>query len=221
MKKLVLLLLVTISFVCHAQQEIDEGVVVFKQTMSSDNEQMNAQFAMIGELVTTTYFKVDKSRTELSNPFMGEVVTIFDTESGQTLMTMNSPAIGKLYTSKAFSDVVGQNEGVDIKKGAESKTFLGYDCQQYIFTMTQEGVDVEMVMFTTDKIKAIKQETLEFMQDFDGGFPLYIEIKTKNQGMMLSIVQEATSINSEKVEDSKFDLKAPEGFTKVDSMPGM
>ena len=221
MRKLVLFLFVIVSPIARAQQEIDEGVIIFKQTMSSDNEQMNAQFAMIGELVTTTYFKVDKSRTELSNPFMGEVVTIFDTGSGQTLMTMNSPAIGKLYTSKEVSDFVGQNEAFSIKKGTESKTFLGYDCQQYIFTMTQDGVDVEMVMFTTDKIKAIKQETLEFMNDFDGGFPLYIEIKTKNQGMMLSIVQEATSINPEKVEDSKFDLKAPEGYTEVDSIPGM
>ena len=152
---------------------------------------------------------------------MGEVTTIFDTESDQVLMTMSNPSVGKLYTTRAFSEVVGQNQGVNIQKGAESKTYLGYDCQQYIFSMNQDGVDVEMVMYTTDKIKAIKQETLEFMNDFDGGFPLFIEIKSKNQGMMLSIVQEATSIKPEKVDESKFELTPPEGYTKVDSIPGM
>ena len=60
MKKLLLFLLLICGFFAKAQQEIDEGVIVFKQTMSSDNEQMNAQFAMIGDLVTTTYFKLDK-----------------------------------------------------------------------------------------------------------------------------------------------------------------
>jgi hypothetical protein len=204
-----------------AQAEIAEGVITFKQTMSSDNDNMNTQFAMMGELLTTTYFKNDKSRTELSNPMTGDVITIFDTENGQMMMAMDNPMMGKVYSTKPFSDIVGKNEGVEIKKGTDTKTVLGYECQQYTFSMSQDGVNVKMIMYTTPKIKAVKKETLEFLGDFDGGYPLYVDIQTQTQGISMNIIQEATSINAQEVEDSKFDLTPPEGYQKVDTIPGM
>ena len=170
-----LLVLLSWSIIATAQEEMSEGVITFKQTMSSDNDQMNSQFMMMGDLVTTTYFKKDKSRSELSNPMTGDVVSIFDSENGQMMMTMNNPMMGKVYANKSFSDIISKNPDVEIKKGAETKTLLGYECQQYIFTMSQDGVNVEMMMYATPKIKAIKKETLEFFGDFDGGFPLFAE----------------------------------------------
>ena len=42
MKKILFIVAVTLSVTMFAQKQIDEGVVISKQTMSSDNEQMNA-----------------------------------------------------------------------------------------------------------------------------------------------------------------------------------
>ena len=44
-----------------SQNNLTEGVVVISQTMSSDNDEMNAQLAMMGDMRTTTYFKNDPS----------------------------------------------------------------------------------------------------------------------------------------------------------------
>ena len=58
---------IVISLLGFSQNNLSEGIVVISQTMSSDNEQMNAQLSMMGEMTTTTYFKDNKSRTTKRN----------------------------------------------------------------------------------------------------------------------------------------------------------
>jgi hypothetical protein len=205
----------------YAQEVITEGVVTSKQTMSSDNEQMNQQLAMIGDMVTTTYFKDDKTRTELSGEMTGDVVSIFNTNIGQMMMMMDNPLMGKKYVIKAIDNSEDGQNNVEIKKGNEVRTILGYECQKYTATIKDGGTEVVMDMFMTNAISAINKETMNFGKDFDGGFPLLLEISTNAQGMNLKIKQEVISVNKESVSDEKFDMTAPEGFEKVDTLPGM
>ena len=221
MKKIFLILCVTSVMLGYAQEVITEGVVTSKQTMSSDNEQMNQQLAMIGDMVTTTYFKDDKTRTELSGEMTGDVVSIFNTNIGQMMMMMDNPLMGKKYVIKAIDNSEDGQNNVEIKKGNEVRTILGYECQKYTATIKDGGTEVVMDMFMTNAISAINKETMNFGKDFDGGFPLLLEISTNAQGMNLKIKQEVISVNKESVSDEKFDMTAPEGFEKVDTLPGM
>ncbi|MEM1003031.1 MAG: hypothetical protein AAGH46_10325 [Bacteroidota bacterium] len=221
MKRIIIAILISWSFIAFGQKEIVEGVIIFKQAMSSDNEQMNAQLQMVGDMMTTTYFKENKSRTELLNPMTGDVVSIFDTESSQMFMSMNSPMAGKIYTLNAMPGSEELPEGLKIDKGKETRNILGYQCQQYLVQFMQGADQMNLEMYVTPKIKALNKETLQYLGNFDGGFPLYIKLDSKIGAFQIKMIQEATDLRAETVEDSKFNMAAPDGYKKVDSIPGM
>src|SRR5690606_31061418 len=144
MRKILFIVALTLSVTMFAQQQIDEGVVISKQTMSSDNEQMNAQLAMLGDMVTTTYFKNDKSRSELSNPMTGNTVFIADNNSKKSLVVMDSAMIGKKYMESDISPSEEDLENIAIEKTNETKTILGYECTKYNVVMNKDGAEVKM-----------------------------------------------------------------------------
>lgn len=220
MKKIIFLLACAFSISMNAQQQIDEGVVISKQTMSSDNEQVNAQLAMMGNMISTTYFKNDKTRSETSNPMTGTTVFIANNTSKKSMVLMDNAMIGKKYMEADISPSKEDLENMKIVKTNEKKTVLGYECQRYNVTMAKDGADMTMAIYTTNKLKAISQQTASFGKDFEG-FPLYMDISILQQGMALNMVIEVTEIKAEKVSDDKFSLTPPEGYSKVDNLPGM
>ncbi|MEO8773458.1 MAG: DUF4412 domain-containing protein [Gelidibacter sp.] len=220
MKKILFITLCVLSVSMYAQKEIDEGVIISKQTMSSDNEQMNAQLAMLGDMISTTYFKNDKSRSETSSPMTGTTVFIADNVSKKSMVLMDNAMIGKKYMEADITPSKEDLENVTIEKTNEKKTVLGYDCTKYNVTMKKDGADVKMAIYTTDKLKAISQQTAALGKDFTG-FPLYMTAAVDQQGMTLNLIIEVTEIKAEKVSDDKFNLTPPEGYTKVDNLPGM
>ncbi len=94
-KKILLLLLLTFSISIFAQKEVKEGIISMKITMSSENEQVNASLAMIGNISTTTYFKDQKSRTEMKSPMTGNNTTIIDNSTKEILVLLDNPMLGK------------------------------------------------------------------------------------------------------------------------------
>ncbi|WGD33830.1 hypothetical protein [Olleya sp. YS] len=216
MKKLVFLLLATFSISVVAQDQLTEGVMSSKMTMSSSNEEMKAQFEMIGDIAITTYFKDDKTRSETNNPMSGESVSIIDTEAKQMLTLMNNPMLGKKYTLTDIEDSP-DTSGINVSKGDETKTILGYECQEYNVEMTQEGVTMTMDIYTTEDIVAANQQTVEFGEDFKG-FPLLMTINVNQGGMDMSMTYEVTEVKKETVADEKFSMTPPEGYEKMEGM---
>lgn len=216
MKKLVFLLLATLSLSAVAQDQLTEGVINSKMTMSSSDEQMKAQFEMIGDIAITTYFKDDKTRSETNNPMSGESVSIIDTEAKQMLTLMNNPMLGKKYSITEIDDSP-DNTGVTVTKGDETKTILGYECQEYNVEMTQEGVKMTMDIYTTEEIAAANQQTVEFGEEFKG-FPLLMTINVSQGGMDMSMTYEVTEVIDESVSDEKFSMTPPEGYEKMEGM---
>ena len=98
MKKIILAVALVCSTIGFSQDKVSEGIITTKQTMSSDNEQMNMQLAMMGEMITTTYFKGDKSRSELSNPMAGSTIAVMDGTANKVLVMLDNPMMGKKYT---------------------------------------------------------------------------------------------------------------------------
>lgn len=220
MKKLLLILTFTLSVTIFAQEQITEGVVVSKQTMSSDNEQMNAQLAMLGDMITTTYFKDDKTRSETSNPMTGTSIFIGDVATQKSLMLMDNAMIGKKYMETDMTPSEADLENITIEKTTETKTFLGYECVKYNVTMKKDGADVTGAIYATDKLHAISQQTAAFGEDFKG-FPMYMSLALAQQGFNLNLVTEVTEVKAEKVSDDKFNMTPPEGYTKTDNLIGM
>ena len=220
MKKLLYIAICILTVSTYAQKQIDEGVIISKQTMSSDNEQMNAQLAMLGEMITTTYFKNNKSRSETSNPMAGTTVFIADNAANKSIMFMDNAMLGRKYVEGDVTPSDEDLENIKVEKTNEKKTILGYECIKYNVNMIKDGTDVKMVVYATDKLNAITQQTATFGKDFSG-FPLQMTLAVEQQGMKLDLIIEVTEVKAEKVSDDKFDMTPPEGYTKGENIPGM
>lgn len=214
MKKLFLLVCLTLGLSLVAQEAIDEGVMNLKVTMSSDNEQMNASFAMIGEIEATTFFKKDKSRTEMSSAMTGSNTTIVDNEAKKLLVLMNNPMMGKKYLKQDIATEDEAENDITVTENGETKTILGYECKGYDVVTKQNGHEQKITMYVTEKIKAPNQNTVG-TGDKITGFPLLATVSVNQNGVSINTTAEVTEIKGEKVEDSKFDLTVPEGYDEM------
>ncbi|HLV69765.1 MAG TPA: hypothetical protein VKY34_03595 [Xanthomarina sp.] len=220
MKKIILIVLVAITSVGFSQEAITEGVVLSKQTMTTDNAELQSQLAMVGDIVTTTYFKGNKTRSETNNFMTGSSITIMDNDNNQMLMTLNNQMLGKKYVLKSMEPSEEDLENITVTKGDETKTILGYECQEYNVEVNKDGVVVKMDIFTSDKLSALSQQSTMMGADIKG-FPMYLTMNMNQMGMNLTITQEATEIKKEAVPDAKFDMTPPEGYEKTDNLQGM
>lgn len=213
MKKFLFLFLAAFSLTVVAQDKITEGVITSKQTVTSENAQVQAQLDMMGKLETTTYFKGMKTRSVMSNPMSGDVVTVSNGETNEMLMLMDN-MMGKTYTYQKIDSTDERMKNIKIVAGDKTKTVLGYDCKQYTVTINQDGVDMTMEMFTTEAIPAASQQTA-MLGDKLKGFPLYMTMTMNQQGMEMLITTEVTEIKEDKVADDQFSMTPPEGYTKA------
>jgi hypothetical protein len=219
MRKLLFVLVCVFSLSTIAQEAVSEGIAMSKQTMSSDNEQMQAQLAMIGEILTTTYFKNNKTRSETFNLMSGNSITIMDADTKEMLIMMDNQMVGKKYMTKSMEPGEDDMKNVTIEKGDETKTVLGYECQEYNLTVSKDGAEVKMDMFVTDKISAISNQAVQMGTKIEG-FPLYMEMTMSQMGMNIKITHEVTEIKREEVSDAKFEMTPEEGYEKTDKLMG-
>ena len=215
MKKIIVLLIISMNLSLFAQKEIKEGIIKTKVTMSSENEQVNASLAMVGDMNTTTYFKGNKSRTEMKNPMAGDNTTIINNDTKKMLSLISNPMLGNKYTQSDIKASKDDLKNLVITKKGDSKTILGYSCIGYVVTGDTGGIDVKMTMYTTDKIIALTQNNAILGEKLKG-YPMYLVMDVNQSGMIMQITMEATEIKDENVADSKFDMTIPEGYTKIE-----
>jgi hypothetical protein len=221
MKKILSILLIAFSMTAVAQETLKEGVITSKMTMSSTNPDVQSQLDMVGEIISTTYFKDDKTRTEVKNMMTGESTNIIDSSEKKMLVIMNNPmAGGKVYSENSFETTEEDSKDVTITKSDETKTFLGYECNKYDVVVIKNGAEVKMEIYATDKISAVSQQTTTFGDKFSG-YPLFMEMQMNQTGMEITMTMEVNKIDSETVSADKFDMTPPEGYKKVDNLQGM
>jgi hypothetical protein len=224
MKKiLVFSLAVLLGMVTYAQEKLTEGKITMTQTMSTDNAQMQAMLdqTMGGKsMETVAYVKGNKSRSEVSNPMSGNIVTIFDMDKKEMLLLMDNAMLGKKYATTIITkeEEEKMKENTTIVKGTETKTILGYECTKQTVTVDQDGANMVMEMYITDKIAPVVSQQTSFLGNKLEGLPMYMVIKMNQQGMNMTITTEVTNIEKETVSDDKFSLTPPEGYTKMEGM---
>jgi outer membrane lipoprotein-sorting protein len=215
MKKVLILLALSLTIAVSAQKKITKGIIISKQTMSSDNEQANQQFAMMGDMKTTTFFKGTKSRSELSNPMSGDVVTVTDSKTGDILILMENPMLGKKYMQQKIKITAEDLKNIKVTVTGKTKVVLGYTCKQYIVSVNKDGQTVEMDLFTTEAISISSQQTAMLANKVKG-FPLYSVMKMNQMGVNMTVTTEVTEIKKDAaVDDKKFSLTPPEGYEKM------
>lgn len=202
-----------VSFSMIAQNKIEEGVVISTQKMSSPNPEVAAQLAMVGDVVTTTQFKKGKMHTQVNSIMMGNNTTIMDSEA-KKMLVLSESMNGKTYVMKDIDPNEEEVDKFDITKGDETKTILGYECQEYNVAVNEGGVKMNMTVFTTDKIKA-QNEQLNKMGSKLEGYPMYMKIEMNQGGMDMIIESEVTKVEAKPIKDEVFSLKIPEGYTNA------
>ena len=217
MKRIIMLAMLFIfSITAMAQEKITEGIVTSKMTYTTDDEAMKMQLAMVGDIVSTIYFKDTKSRTEISNNTTGDIIVISDSDKMETLTLMDVPGLGKKFMSQKVEVSEDMLKDVKVEEGTKTKTILGYECKEQIVTTNKDGNEVKMVLFTTDKIVPVmNQQTAQFGNKIEG-FPMYSEIMVNQGGKEMTIIMEVTELKDEKVDDTKFSMTPPEGYTKME-----
>lgn len=214
MKKIILLLLIAVNHITFAQDELNEGIITTKTTMSSENPQVNSQLTMLGDLITTVYFKNNKSRSEMNNPMAGQTITIIDTDVETMLLLMDNPMLGKKYSKNDLKITEDDLKEIVITENGESKTVLNYVCKGYDVVVNKSGLETKMVMFVTDKIMAPTQNNV-MLGDKLKGYPLYMMMNVKQMGAEMNLKIEATAIEAGQVDDAKFALDIPEGYEEI------
>ncbi|GAB5565643.1 MAG: hypothetical protein Wins2KO_27060 [Winogradskyella sp.] len=214
MKKILILAAMTFSLISVAQEKITEGKITSKQSISTDNEQVQAQLDMMGDMQSVTYFKGAISRSEVSSPMTGEVVTIIDNEEKKMLMLMDNPGLGKVYTLESIELSEEDLKNVEVIEGTETKTVLGYECKQYKASVSKDGIKMDVIMYTTEKIDIASKDTAT-MGDKVKGFPLYMEMKVNQMGIDMTVTTEVTKIEAETVSDDQLDMTPPEGYKNL------
>jgi len=214
MKKIILVLLVTFSMSVFAQTALKEGFISIKMTMASDNEQLKASLAMMGDINMTTYFKGQKSRTEVESPMTGKNINIVDNDAKEMLVLMDNPMLGKKYLKQDFKKSEEELKDTSVTPNGETKTVAGYVCTGYDVVTKQQGAELKIKMFVTDKISAQEQ----YSAMLDGkikGFPMYLAITMNQNGINIITTMEATEVKNESVADSKFTMTIPEGYEEM------
>ena len=206
---------VCLGFTVVAQEKFTEGVIISKTTMSSDNEQIGSQLAAIGDMMSTLYIKGKKTRAEMSSPMTGDIITVSDLEAKEMLMVMG---MQKMYITQSLEVSEEMLEKIDIKEGDETKEILGYECKQYIISVDNEGVVVEMELFVTDKIQPVVTQQTMMLGDKIDGLVMLMTMKMNQMGSEMVITSEVTELKREPVKDSLFSLTPPEGYTKMGGM---
>lgn len=174
MKKILVLLLTILGLSTFAQEKITEGVITMNQTIHSDNEEIQAQLATIGEMTSTTFFRKGKSRAEVSNPMSGDITVIIDQDKEEMLMLMDGP-IGKVYAKKSTTLTDEQLDNITVIETDETKTILGYECKRYDLVVKENGVESNAKFYMTEAIDIPTQQT-SIYGDKLKGMALYMEM---------------------------------------------
>ena len=214
MKKSLLLLSIFITTILSAQTELIQGKIISKQRLVTENEQVQAQFDMMGKMESVTLFKNGNSFTELDNPMSGKVTTIINEEQKEMLLLMDNPAMGKLYSKQSTTPKEEDLKNTTVTKGDKTKTILGYECKEYKVSSTTNGVTSEMTLFTTEELNIPTQQTA-MLQDKVPGFPLYMEIKMNQMGIEMVVITEVKSIDEQEVKDDLFNTTPPDGYKSM------
>jgi len=217
MKKIIVLAALVISAFGFSQETVKEGVITTTQTLSSPDENVNMQVAMLGQMITTTWFKNDKSRSEMSSPMAGNTIVVMDGTVNKMLLMVDNSVMGKKYMLNDLTPSEEKLKDVTVVESTDTKTILGYECKKYDVKMVKNGAEVKVALYTSDKVPAKSQHSAGFGNKVKG-YPMLMEMTMNQMGAEIIVKMEVTDIKAEEVAEAKFDMTPLEGYEKTEQL---
>ena len=79
----------------------------------------------------------------------------------------------------------------------------------------QDGTEMTMEMFITDKIQGVKTQQTAMLGDKVNGYPLYMVITMNQMGAEIVVKSEVTKMEAKTIDDNMFSLTPPEAYEKM------
>ncbi len=215
--KLLVLLLLSATIVLAQQKE---GKISFTLNMTSDNEALKNQLAMLQGATLTVYYDKDFSRSETTIPMFMTNIFVYSNNSQNGLMLI-SGMMGKkaIKVSKQETEESETKTGnVSFTKTNETKKILGFNCTKLIAKYDDE----QTADFWVTKEIIASKKVLQGISSQLEGFPL--EFSSHQSGVTTKFTATKFEDNL-KGENKKelFSLAIPEGYeeTNMDAIKGM
>ncbi|MBU2020418.1 MAG: DUF4412 domain-containing protein [Bacteroidetes bacterium] len=195
--------------------QITEGSVTFDMTMSSNDEQVQMQFDMMGTSKMVMIFKEKNYMSEMTNMFMVQK-TIYNEKEDKAMML--SEMMGRKTAVNMTNEELkekndkekGDKSKSEVTKLEEYKDILGYKCQKMI-SKNEAG---SVVMYVTKDI-APKSNNSAFVSEDVEGFPLEIITESNQGGYPVTITMIAKSVKTEIKDKDPFSLAVPKGYKEM------
>ena len=194
------------------------GTQVITYSYEGEGAEMMAQYMPQG---MTAYYGKDKSATDFKGAAMEAMMNrVVSTPNESFAISHNSKTVYKMD-----NDFIEQNQptgdNINITKNeGETKQILGLTCQKYTLTMNQDGIELTMHLYLTDKY-VLPDYILPFNQDASAkalkdagikGMVLRVESNIPVPGANIKMTMETTKLDPTAVSETVFDK--PEGYTE-------
>ena len=210
--KSIFIALVAITLSLTSFGQVNEGKVSYTIDMSSDDPNMQAQFAMLQGSKMDMIFNKEFSRVEFNLGMIIKMITVTNNDKNTGLMLM-SGMVGNKAVKMTPDDIDKSADEVpeyQVENTSETKEILGYNCTKYILT-TEDGLDVSY--WTTKDIVASKTNN-RYMNESVEGFPLEFETETNGMKMTFKATEFKDSLKGMKTKEL-FEMKVPEGYEEM------
>lgn len=201
-----LVLALMATSVCYGQDEI---TLEFSQSMSTEDEDLEAMIDMMGTTTTKLYMKGEMVRTEITNDMLGSTIAIYDGEKGKgiTLMDVQGSKVYDLIDDSTSVDEPVDSMKYVVVKQKKKQKFLGYKCLHYVITDTTGTV---ISLYVAPKLNAENES--QYSADIKGQ-ALYSKSEIIANGSQVVVIMEATKVTLGALDNKLFDISIPEGYT--------
>lgn len=215
MKHLLYILIVVCFTLSHGQSTF-YGTQEVTYSYEGEGAEMMAQYMPQG---MTSYYGKEKSAIDFKGAAMEAMMNrVVNTPTESFAISNNQKSV---YTidEEFIEGNQPQMEGLEVNKvEGESKEILGLTCEKYIVSMSQMGIDLDMVMWVSNaynmpdyKVPFNQDASLEILKKANiKGIVLRVESEIPVPGASIKMIIETTKLDPTPVPDSIFEK--PEGF---------
>ncbi len=202
----------TPQFASYNSAAMTDGTITYQVSIESSDPSA----AMLNGSMLTLAFNGNKSKLNamvMGGMFAGDIILDATGKKGLALLNLmgNKKAIRMSSTEISEAQNATQNfSKAKIQKLKGSKKIAGYNCQKYLIADPERPND-PMIVYVSSEIKPQSAGFLDNMYKELNGFPLGIEIDSKDG--KISIM--ATSVSTKKPSASDFKFTIPQDYEET------
>jgi hypothetical protein len=198
----VAILIITLPTVAQTDYTIE-----FEQEITTTDSSVVSMIEMMGEMSSTWYIKGKEFRGETNAGMTGTTTIIYNADSKEMLMLMESPFLGNTYMKVSDTAEVEEDD-FQVERTKEKRKIAGYKCVKYIAT---DADGTKTILYATDDIK--NPFNSQYSGKIEGAILCSITVADV-MGSEMTITMTATAVKKGTISEDKFSMVIPEGYTE-------